>query len=70
MQYQLITAGKAGPGPEPVLALLAERVNEAIKNGWSPVGGVAFAPIADVAPGSAPERTIPFLYASQAMVRG
>jgi hypothetical protein len=68
MKYKVITAGKAGNGPEGSVALLAERVNEAIRDGWTPVGGISFPPLTDMAPGSTIDNRVPFIYVCQAMV--
>lgn len=70
MQYKVITAGKAGNGPEGSLAMLAERVNDAIRDGWTPLGGVGFPPLTEMAPVSTTDNPVHFIYACQAMVKG
>lgn len=69
MEYKVITAAKAGNGPEGSLAMLAERVNDAIRDGWTPLGGVSFPPMTAMAPGSTIDNRVHFIYACQAMVK-
>lgn len=69
MQYKVITAGRPGNGPEDSLAMLAERVNDAIRDGWAPLGGVSFPPSTLLAPGSTDARPMHFIYACQTMVK-
>lgn len=70
MEYKVITAAKAGNAPDSGLAMLAERVNDAIRDGWTPLGGVSFPPLTDMAPGSTIDNRVHFIYACQAMVKG
>jgi hypothetical protein len=70
MEYKVISAGRPGNAPDGSLALLAERVNEAIRDGWTPLGGVSFPPITELAPGSTIDSRTHFIYVCQAMVRG
>lgn len=69
MKYKVITAAEAGNSPEASLALLAERVNDAMRDGWTPLGGVSFPPTTDMAPGSTIDNRVHFIYVCQAMVK-
>jgi hypothetical protein len=70
MEYKVITAAKPGNGPEASLSALAERVNDAVRDGWTPLGSVSFPPTTDMAPGSTVDAPVHFIYACQAMVKG
>ena len=69
MEYKILTVGKPGPAAENALAALEEAVNAHIRFGWRPLGGFAWAPQGETAPGSTSEKPIPFFYASQAMTK-
>ena len=43
-QYKIITAGAMGPNPETASSELTQRVQDAIRDGWMPIGGVATVP--------------------------
>lgn len=60
-EYTVVTAGEKSP--EKAAAMLAERVNHAIKNGWVPYGAVVFVPDHGTAPGNQ------FYHLTQAMTR-
>ncbi len=62
-QYKVIVAGALGPGLEKAAADLSERVEAAMRDGWTPFGAVTVAP-----PDGIGDR--PFMQLLQPVIKG